>query len=129
MRYREMPADVFRDKINIRVDHLTRPAPIQAGWLWQYDQRELQRDPMSKPPFLRGLGVLLTAGFFSTGCKEAPLPPAPEPPVVTVAEPIEQAVTEHVDFSGKTGAVGSHVKKSAVEEPAAVLSNQWEIYT
>ena len=35
------------------------------------------------------------------------MPPAPGPPVVTVAVPVEQIVTDHVDFSGKTAAVES----------------------
>ena len=62
---------------------------------------------MNKPPFPQGLGVLLAAGFLSAGCREASLPPAPGPPVVTVAVPVEQTVTDHVDFSGKTAAVES----------------------
>ena len=62
---------------------------------------------MNKPRFLQGLGVLLAAGFFSAGCREASQPPAPGPPVVTVAVPVEQTVTNHVDFSGKTAAVDS----------------------
>jgi RND family efflux transporter MFP subunit len=41
------------------------------------------------------------------GCREASLPPVPGPPVVTVAVPVEQTVTDHVDFSGKTAAVES----------------------
>src|SRR6516162_760882 len=62
---------------------------------------------MNKPTFPQGLGVLLAAGFLSAGCREASLAPAPEPPVVTVAVPVEQTVTDHVDFSGKTAAVES----------------------
>src|SRR6516162_2473517 len=62
---------------------------------------------MNKPSFPQGLGVLLAAGFLSAGCREASLPPAPGPPVVTVAVPVEQTVTDHVDFSGKTAAVES----------------------
>jgi RND family efflux transporter MFP subunit len=62
---------------------------------------------MKKPAFPQGLGVLLAAGFLSAGCREASLPPAPGPPVVTVAVPVEQTVTDHVDFSGKTAAVES----------------------
>src|SRR6516225_6629283 len=62
---------------------------------------------MNKPPFPQGLGALLAAGFLSAGCREASLPPAPGPPVVTVAVPVEQTVTNHVDFSGKTAAVES----------------------
>jgi RND family efflux transporter MFP subunit len=62
---------------------------------------------MNKPTFPQGLGVLLAAGFLTAGCREASLPPAPGPPVVTVAVPVEQTVTDHVDFSGKTAAVES----------------------
>jgi RND family efflux transporter MFP subunit len=62
---------------------------------------------MNKSLFPQGLGVLLAAGFFSAGCGESSLPPAPGPPVVTVAVPVEQTVTDHVDFSGKTAAVES----------------------
>jgi RND family efflux transporter MFP subunit len=61
---------------------------------------------MNKPPFPSRLGVLLAAGFFSAGCGEAPLPP-PGSPVVTVAVPVEQTVTDQVDFTGKTAAVES----------------------
>jgi multidrug efflux pump subunit AcrA (membrane-fusion protein) len=35
------------------------------------------------------------------------MPPAPGPPAVTVAAAVEQTVTDHVDFSGKTAAVES----------------------
>jgi RND family efflux transporter MFP subunit len=62
---------------------------------------------MNKRPFPQGLVALLVAGFLSPGCKEVSLPPAPGPPVVTVALPVEQTVTDHVDFSGKTAAVES----------------------
>jgi len=62
---------------------------------------------MNKSLFPQGLGVLLAAGFLSAGCREASLAPAPGPPVVTVAVPAEQTVTDHVDFSGKTAAVES----------------------
>jgi RND family efflux transporter MFP subunit len=62
---------------------------------------------MNKPPFPPGLGVLLAAGFLNAGCGGTSLPPAPGPPVVTVAVPVEQKVTDHVDFSGKTAAIES----------------------
>jgi multidrug efflux system membrane fusion protein len=62
---------------------------------------------MNKPRFPQGLGLLLAAGFLNPGCREASLPPAPGPPVVTVALPVEQTITDHVDFSGKTAAVES----------------------
>ncbi len=63
---------------------------------------------MNKPLFFsQGFGVLLAAGLLSTGCGETSLPPAPGPPIVTVAVPVEQTVTDHVDFSGKTAAVES----------------------
>jgi RND family efflux transporter MFP subunit len=63
--------------------------------------------PMNKPPFSLGLAFLFTAAFLSAGCKETSLPPAPAVPVVTVAVPAEQMVTEHLDFSGKTAAAES----------------------
>ncbi len=53
------------------------------------------------------LGVLLAILPAVTGCGGEPRSPAPEPPAVTVAVPVEQAVTDHVDFSGKTEAVES----------------------
>jgi RND family efflux transporter MFP subunit len=62
---------------------------------------------MNKPPLSQGLAVLLAAGFWSAGCNKASLPPAPGPPVVTVAVPVEETLTDHVDFSGKTAAVES----------------------
>jgi RND family efflux transporter MFP subunit len=48
------------------------------------------------------------------GCKEAPLPP-PGLPVVTVAVPVEQTVTDHVDFSGKTAAIESVELRARVD--------------
>jgi RND family efflux transporter MFP subunit len=54
-----------------------------------------------------GLGFLLTAAILSAGCKETSAPAAPPVPVVTVAVPVEETVTEHLDFSGKTAAVES----------------------
>jgi RND family efflux transporter MFP subunit len=62
---------------------------------------------MSKPHFPPSLGALLATLFFFAGCGGGPPPQAPGPPVVTVAAPVEQAVTDHVDFSGKTAAVES----------------------
>jgi RND family efflux transporter MFP subunit len=41
------------------------------------------------------------------GCTREPPPAAPGPPVVTVAVAVEQDVTDHVDFSGKTAAIES----------------------
>jgi RND family efflux transporter MFP subunit len=53
------------------------------------------------------LRALLAGLFLSAGCRQASLPPAPGPPVVTVAVPVEQTVTDQVDFSGKSAAVES----------------------
>jgi RND family efflux transporter MFP subunit len=70
---------------------------------------------MNKSILPRGFGVLLVAGFLSAGCGETSLPPAPGPPVVTVAVPVEQTVTDKVDFSGKTAAVESVELRARVD--------------
>jgi RND family efflux transporter MFP subunit len=70
---------------------------------------------MNKPRFPQRFGVLLAAGFLSAGCGETSLPPAPGPPVVTVAVPVEQTITDHVDFSGKTAAVESVELRARVD--------------
>jgi RND family efflux transporter MFP subunit len=62
---------------------------------------------MNKPPCSLGLAFLLAAAFLGAGCKETSAPQAPAAPVVTVAVPVEEAVTEYLDFSGKTAAVES----------------------
>jgi RND family efflux transporter MFP subunit len=62
---------------------------------------------MSKPLFPQGLGALLAACVLGAGCRQVSQPPAPAAPVVTIAAPVEQTVTDHVDFSGKTAAVES----------------------
>jgi RND family efflux transporter MFP subunit len=62
---------------------------------------------MSKPHFLPRLGTLIASLSLFPGCSGGPPPQAPGPPVVTVAVPVEQAVTDHVDFSGKTAAIES----------------------
>jgi RND family efflux transporter MFP subunit len=70
---------------------------------------------MNKPRFPQGFGILLVAGFLSAGCGETSLPPPPGPPVVTIAVPVEQTVTDHVDFSGKTAAVESVELRARVD--------------
>jgi RND family efflux transporter MFP subunit len=62
---------------------------------------------MSKPHFTPGLVALLAGLSLLAGCTREPPSAAPGPPVVTVAVPVEQDVTDHVDFSGKTAAVES----------------------
>jgi RND family efflux transporter MFP subunit len=59
----------------------------------------------SSCPFLFALLAALL--YLAAGCGGEALPPAPGPPVVTVAAPVEQAVADRVDFSGKTVAVES----------------------
>jgi RND family efflux transporter MFP subunit len=69
---------------------------------------------MNKPPFSLGRGFLLTAAFLSAGCKETSVPPAPAVPVVTIAVPLEETVTDYLDFSGKTAAAESVELKARV---------------
>jgi RND family efflux transporter MFP subunit len=52
------------------------------------------------------VALLVSLPLFA-GCAREPVPAAPGPPVVTVAAPVEQAVTNHVDFTGRTAAVES----------------------
>ncbi len=59
---------------------------------------------MSKPCFAP---ALLAGLFLLVGCTRESPPAGPGRPVVTVAVPVEQDVTDHVDFSGKTAAVES----------------------
>jgi RND family efflux transporter MFP subunit len=42
--------------------------------------------------------------FLPGGCKEKP-PPAPPPPKVTVAQPVRQMVTDHLESTGNTQAI------------------------
>jgi RND family efflux transporter MFP subunit len=62
---------------------------------------------MSKPYFPLRLGALLGILPLFSGCGGGPPAAATAPPVVTVAAPVEQAVTDSVDFSGQTAAVES----------------------
>ena len=39
------------------------------------------------------------------GCTAPPAPPPPEPAVVTVAVPVEKAVADYVDYTGRTDAI------------------------
>ena len=39
------------------------------------------------------------------GCREAPPPPPPPPPKVTVAQPVQQTVTDYLDLTGNTQAI------------------------
>jgi RND family efflux transporter MFP subunit len=59
------------------------------------------------PHFPPGLVILVAGLALLAGCTREPAPAPPGPSVVTVAVPVEQNVTDHVDFSGKTAAVES----------------------
>src|SRR5437870_7590217 len=48
------------------------------------------------------LWVLLA---LQAGCKEQPKPQPPPPPKVTVAQPVQQAVTDNLDLTGNTQAL------------------------
>src|SRR5947207_11396678 len=48
------------------------------------------------------LSVLLA---LQAGCKEPAKPPPPPPPKVTVAQPVQQAVTDSLDLTGNTQAI------------------------
>src|SRR5260370_253974 len=42
---------------------------------------------------------------LQAGCKEQPKPQPPPPPKVTVARPVQQAVTDSLDLTGNTQAI------------------------
>ena len=42
---------------------------------------------------------------LQAGCKEQPKPQPPPPPKVTVAQPVQQAVTDNLDLTGNTQAI------------------------
>src|SRR5256885_15385627 len=48
------------------------------------------------------LSVLLA---LQAGCKEQPKPQPPPPPKVTVAQPVQQAVTDSLELTGNTQAI------------------------
>jgi len=53
------------------------------------------------------LGWLVLAALMTlqAGCKEQPKPPPPPPPKVTVAQPVQQVVTDSLDLTGNTQAI------------------------
>jgi RND family efflux transporter MFP subunit len=88
---------------------------------------------MSRTHFLPSAGALLATLSLFVGCGGEPRPQAPGPPVVTVAVPVEQAVTDHVDFSGKTEAkesvelrarAGGYLEKFDYKEGNEVKTDQ-----
>mgnify|MGYP001164766775 CR=1 FL=1 len=61
---------------------------------------------------LLGTGALVLAVL---GCaRESAAPQAPPPPLVTVAAPVEEEVTDHRDFTGRTVAIDSVVVRARV---------------
>src|SRR5262245_30353541 len=52
-----------------------------------------------------GMALGLVTGL--AGCARAPSGAPAEPPLVTVGYPVEQYVTDHADFTGRTAAVDS----------------------
>src|ERR1700741_5140983 len=55
----------------------------------------------------RHLGWLVLAALMTlqAGCKEQPKPQPPPPPKVTVAQPVQQTVTDSLDLTGNTQAI------------------------
>ena len=55
----------------------------------------------------RRLRLLVLSGLLAlqAGCKEQPKPQPPPPPKVTVAQPVQQAVTDSLDLTGNTQAI------------------------
>jgi RND family efflux transporter MFP subunit len=55
----------------------------------------------------RPLTLLVLSGLLAlqAGCKEQPKPQPPPPPKVTVAQPVQQTVTDSLDLTGKTQAI------------------------
>jgi len=56
----------------------------------------------------------LVAALVASGCDKA-APPAPPPPAVTVAQPVKQAVTRHMEFTGNTVATDAVTLVARVE--------------
>src|SRR5262245_66105254 len=65
------------------------------------------------PRALLGRGVFV---FALLGCsrKGPATPPLPPPPIVTVAVPEEQLITDHRDFTGRTAAIDSVIVRARV---------------
>jgi RND family efflux transporter MFP subunit len=57
---------------------------------------------VTRPLSLLALSVLLA---LQAGCKEQPKPQPPPPPKVTVAQPVQQTVTDSLDLTGNTQAI------------------------
>ena len=57
---------------------------------------------MKRPLAWLVLSVLLAV---QAGCKEQPKPQPPPPPKVTVAQPVQQTVTDSLDLTGNTQAI------------------------
>jgi RND family efflux transporter MFP subunit len=57
---------------------------------------------VTRPLPLLALSVLLA---LQAGCKEPPKPQPPPPPKVTVAQPVQQTVTDSLDLTGNTQAI------------------------
>src|SRR2546422_5863372 len=55
------------------------------------------------------LWVLLA---LQAGCKEQPKPQPPPPPKVTVAQPVQQAVTDSLDLTGNTDRKSTRLNSS-----------------
>jgi RND family efflux transporter MFP subunit len=55
----------------------------------------------------RPLTLLVLSGLLAlqAGCKEQPKPQPPPPPKVTVAQPVQQTVTDNLDLTGNTQAI------------------------
>ena len=55
----------------------------------------------------RPLTLLVLSGLLAlqAGCKEQPKPQPPPPPKVTVAQPVQQTVTDSLDLTGNTQAI------------------------
>lgn len=58
--------------------------------------------------------TILAAALAASGCDKA-APPAPPPPAVTVAQPVQQAVTRHMEFTGNTVATDAVTLVARVE--------------
>ncbi len=65
--------------------------------------RPLDSGASCKDPVFRAIAMLVLCIFTLVACREKPKPPPP--PTVTVAQPVQRAVTDYLELTGNTQAI------------------------